>query len=201
MPRLAAQAGEDFAGVEMLYLNPSPRLAANALLRTLVYPWDSIALGSMMLALAAIGAVALLLNDRRALAAVVALSAPYLAFNLLFQDMDFVRYALPLIPGIAYLAVRGVALMLRRAALPAMGALALWSVAIASPVAAVYGAEQSPVVRALDAMRGQMAKDGAVVLAMHQTFQRPLEAEVVPADRRLAVAAAAGMARIGRILA
>ena len=50
---LGSQAGEDFAGVEMLYLNPTPRLAAFALLRTFVWPWDSVALASVVLMLAA----------------------------------------------------------------------------------------------------------------------------------------------------
>ena len=49
---LGSQAGEDFAGVEMLYLNPAPRLAAFALLRTFVWPWDSVPLAAVVLVLA-----------------------------------------------------------------------------------------------------------------------------------------------------
>src|SRR4029078_1920932 len=65
---LSSQAGEDFAGVDMLYLNPTRRVAANALLRTMVYPWDSVALGTIVLVLAAAGAGALAMRDRRTLA-------------------------------------------------------------------------------------------------------------------------------------
>ena len=42
--------------------------------------------------------------------AVGALTLPYLAFHLVFQDTSFVRYALPLVPVVAFLAMRGVAL-------------------------------------------------------------------------------------------
>ena len=73
---LGSQAGEDFAGVEMLYLNPTPRLAAFALLRTFVWPWDSVPLASVVLMLAAVGGVLLLVRERRTLAAVTAISAP-----------------------------------------------------------------------------------------------------------------------------
>ena len=38
---LGTQAGEDLAAGEMLYLNPNPRAAVAALLRTFVLPWDS----------------------------------------------------------------------------------------------------------------------------------------------------------------
>ena len=72
---LGSQAGEDFAGVEMLYLNPTPRLAAFALLRTFVWPWDDVALAGVVLALAAIGALALAARERRTALAVAAITA------------------------------------------------------------------------------------------------------------------------------
>jgi hypothetical protein len=182
---LGQQAGEDFAGVEMLYMNPSPRLAATALVRTLVYPWDSLALGSVMVALAAIGVLGLMWRDRRTFVALALIGLPYAAFHLLFHDMDFVRYALPIVPVVVFLAVQGLSLIVRQGALPVSGALALWSVAIASPVLYAYGAEASPVARVVAELRA--AQDGAspVYLGMHQTFQRPLEAEVLPMVERL----------------
>jgi len=183
---LGTQAGEDFAGVQMLYVNPSPRLAADALVRTFIYPWDSLALGGTVLALAAIGAGALLARDRRTFAALAAVSGPYLVFHLLFHDMDFARYALPIVPAVAFLAVAGVEVVARRAALPVVAALAVWGVAIASPALRAYAAEASPVVRVLEAMQAEAPQEQGVVLGMHQTFQRPLEAEAVPIGRRLA---------------
>lgn len=190
---LGSQAGEDFAGVDMLSLNPSPRLAAEAIVRTLIYPWDSLWLGGIVLALAVAGAGVLLLRDRRTLMAIFMMSAPYLVFHLLFHDMDFVRYALPVVPAVAFLAVICVAAFARQASLPIVGALAMWGVVIAAPIVQSYAAEPSPVVRALDAIAGSPfhvsmrdnVSSGTPVLAMHQTFQRPLEAEDVPMFERL----------------
>jgi hypothetical protein len=182
---LGSQAGEDFAGVDMLYSNPSPRLAADALLRTLIYPWDSLWLGGIVLALAIIGAGVLLMRDRRTLVAIFMMSAPYLVFHLLFHDMDFVRYALPIVPPIGLLAVTAVAAFARQAALPIVGALAMWAVVIATPVVQAYGSEPSPLVRALDAMAVTPDASQRPVLALHQTFQRPLEAEDGPISQRL----------------
>ncbi|HXG88314.1 MAG TPA: DUF2723 domain-containing protein [Vicinamibacterales bacterium] len=197
---LGSQAGEDFAGAEMLYLNPAPRLAAFALMRTLIFPWDSIALGSVVIALAAVGVVALFTRDRRALAAVGLLTIPYLIFHLLFQDTHFVRYALPLVPAVAFLAVHGLTLLARRAALPATGLLALWAVATGAPTLAAYASQPSPTAMAFAEIRAAVltsvpatsvpatsvppTRPGA--LALHQTFRRPLEADPVPIARILA---------------
>jgi hypothetical protein len=182
---LGSQAGEDFAGVEMLYLNPSPRLAAFAVMRTFLYPWDSLVLGGIVVALAAIGSIALLLRDRRGLTAIALVSVPYLVFHLAFQDTTFVRYALPLVPPTVYLAVCGLEATLRQAALPVAGGLALWSVASAAPVLAAYGREPSPTARVVAAMRDAHGENPGA-LAFHQTFQRPLEAEDVAIEPRLA---------------
>jgi hypothetical protein len=177
---LGSQAGEDFAGVDMLYLNPTPRLLAFGLLRTFVHPWDSLVLGGVVLALAAVGAGTLLLRDRRTLVAIAMMSAPYLAFHLLFQETTYVRYALPLIPPIAFLAVTGVARMSERSVVPVVAALTIWAVAVAAPVLGSYGTRPSPTARALDAMRIEAAEGAPGALGFHQTFRRPLQAEAVP---------------------
>ncbi len=182
---LGSQAGEDFAGAQMLYLDPAPRLAALALIRTFIFPWDSVILGSVVIALAGIGIVALQWRDRRSLVAVALLAFPYLVFHLLFQDTTFVRYALPLVPPVAFMAVCGLETLLRQAAWPATGLLAVWAVATASPVLAAYGSELSPTRRALLAMEEARRAAPPGALAMHQTFRRPLQAERVPITRQL----------------
>jgi hypothetical protein len=176
---LGTQAGEDFTAGEMLYTNPSPRAAAFALMRTFVDPWDSTALAIVVLGFAAAGVVQLLWRDRRSLAPVMALSVPYVIFHLLFQDTSFVRYALPLVPVIAFLAVRGIGLVSIAAVPVAAAAISIAAVAIASPVLVAYAAEQSPTVRVLAAMKAEARNSPPAALAMHQTFVRPLEAEEV----------------------
>jgi hypothetical protein len=174
---LGSQAGEDFAGGEMLYSNWDPRLAASALMRTFIYPWESVLLGGIVSALALIGGVALLIRNRRAFAAVVLTSVPYLVFHLLFQDTSYTRYALPLVIPCAFLAVCGLDLMLPRATLALTGGLALWAVGLASPILASYGSEPSPTARAVEALRQAAVESPPGALAMHQTFRRPLEAD------------------------
>ncbi len=176
---LGSQAGEDFAAGEMLYLNPNPRAAAFAMMRTFLDPWDSTALAIVVLVLAAAGLVQLLLRDRRSLAPIIALAGPYLVFHLLFQDTSFIRYALPLVPPIVFLAMRGVSLV-SLPAVPVVAALvSIAGVAIASPVLVAYGAESSPARRALEAMQAEARATQPGALAMHQTFVRPLDAEEV----------------------
>ena len=166
----------------MLYLNPNPRALAFALLRTFVYPWDSTALGGVVLVLAALGLVQLLWRDRRSLAAVMALAGP-------------VSRVSPAVPGhdvhplrAAAGAGRGVSRRARRldwrprTAVPVVAALvSIAGVAVASPRARGLqrGAESRPCAP-FDAMQARSARrrqPGA--LAMHQTFVRPLEAEDV----------------------
>jgi hypothetical protein len=183
---LGSQAGEDFAAGEMLYLNPTPRNAAFALVRTFVHPWDSPALATVVLALAAFGFVQVAWRERRAMAAVLAMTAPYLLFHLVFQDTSFVRYALPIIPPIAFLAARGVALASELAAPMVAAAISIWSVAVSSPVLVAYAADASPTVRVIAAMQAEAARQRPGALALHQTFRRPLEAEQVGIEPLLA---------------
>ena len=183
---LGTQAGEDFTSGEMLYTNPNPRAAAFALARTFVYPWDATVLAVVVLVLAVLGVVQLLLRDRQSIGPVAALTVPYLIFHLLFQDTSFVRYALPFVPVVAFLAVRGIALM-SRAALPfAAAAISIAGVAIASPVLVSYAGEASPTVRVIDAMTAEARNSTPGAIAMHQTFVRPLQAEAVDLPRQLA---------------
>jgi hypothetical protein len=59
-------------------------------------------------------------------------------------------------------------------------------VAIASPVLVAYGGELSPTARAADAMNDAHQQEAPGALALHHTFQRPLEAENVAITPQLA---------------
>lgn len=182
---LGTQAGEDFAAGEMLYLNPNSRAAMLALSRTFVDPWDSTTLAIVVLLLAAAGVAQLLMRERRSLVAIAAIGGPYLIFHLLFQDTSYVRYALPIVPLVAFLAVRGVTLIATPAVPLVAAALSIAGVVVATPVLVAYRAEASPVVRAVEAMRAEARQSVPGALAMHQTFVRPLEAEDVGLTRTL----------------
>ncbi|HET9704712.1 MAG TPA: DUF2723 domain-containing protein [Vicinamibacterales bacterium] len=176
---LGTQAGEDFTSGEMLYTAPTARAAAFALLRTFVDPWDSTALAVVVLVLAGAGKIHLLLRDRRSLVALTAMAGPYFVFHLLFQDTSFVRYALPLVPMVAFLVVKGAALIAEVAVPVAAATISIGAVIVASPVLVGYAAEPSPTVRVLAAMHAEARSHMPGALAMHQTFVRPLEAEQV----------------------
>jgi hypothetical protein len=182
---LGSQAGEDFAGGEMLYLNPGARPLARALLHTFVSPWEWTALGAVVLTLAAAGALSLLLRERRTLAAIVAMFLPYTIFHLLFQDTSFTRYALPLVPAVAYLAVRGSAWLSPRALVPAGAVLGLAGVVAGTQTLIGYAQSPAPAVQAVRAMNAAAVAGGPGALAMHQTFQRPLEAELIGVNPQL----------------
>jgi hypothetical protein len=181
---LGSQAGEDFAGVEMLYLNPTPRLAAFALMRTFIWPWDHVLLASAVLAAAAAGAIVLLVRERRTVLAVAAITLPYLAFHLAFQDTVFSRYALPLMLPVTFLAAVAFDAAGRTGVVAAAG-LAAWSLSVAVPQQRAYAERGSPTAHLFDRVADEAAAGAAPTLAMHQALQRPLEAETRELGARL----------------
>ena len=185
----------------MLYLNPTPRLAAFTLLRTFVWPWDSVPLAGVVLVLATLGGVLLMLQERRTLAAVAAISVPYLAFHLAFQDTTFARYALPLVWPVAFLAAVALDAAGRAGAIAAL-ALAGWSLSIAVPAAVGLRRRRQPDVAALRPGGRRLGRSGAAAGAGHAPGARPSARSRAAADRRApGGATAAGVARAGALLA
>jgi len=170
----SAQAGEDWSGVDLLATNISARRLAFALYDTLVRHWAGA--GWIMVALAAVGALALLWRGRRALVAIIVACGPYAMFHLLFQETVTTRYALPLVAPMAYFAVRGLHLA------PVLGGLTLGAfLAVAfgvttAPMTAAY-ARGGPVSRALADIRAEADAAGGATIAMHHPFARPVEVE------------------------
>jgi hypothetical protein len=173
---LGSQAGEDLAGVTMLALNPRPRVLAGALFDTAIRPWVSLPLGCTVVALAVVGAAVLAARDRRALALAALIWAPYAAFHLLFQETVTTRYALPLVPAMAYLAVRGASAAGTIVGAGASVALGAAGLALTVPALAQYASDGGPVARAAADVR-RTAVSQPHQLAMHLTFARALRGE------------------------
>jgi len=172
---LHSQAGEDFAWVDMLWATPTPRHFASALYQTLVLPWASIPLAVAVTLAAAIGALVMLLREWRALLLLVIAFVPYLAFHLLFQETITVRYALPVLPAIAWLAARGIALAGRFTAVVAVP-FVVSALIVAVPGAAAYGRDPHPAFRAIaDAVQRARVQPPAAVYS-HYGVRRPLQA-------------------------
>lgn len=171
---LGAQAGEDFAGVVMLWTHPTLRVAVSALLNTFVWPWNWW-VGIFVCVLAAIGIVRIARRSRRALIVLVVAFVPYAAFHLLFHETETIRYALPLVPLMAYAAVAALEGPWRMLPIGA-GALAAVSLVVALPASAMYAREGAPVFRAFDDM-ATTAHIGERVdtIAIHANARRAAE--------------------------
>ena len=173
---LGSQAGADFAWVDMVWANPTPRRLALSLYETVVLPWGTAWLATIVGVAAAAAVLLALVRDRRPLLLVAVAFVPYGVFHLLFQETLTVRYALPLVVPMAWLAVRGVALLRPfRDIAPAVLAIAAGVVAI--PVGTAYHAEAHPVFRALDDVTRAGRDDAPGTLFAHYSMRRPLEAQ------------------------
>ncbi|HKY20997.1 MAG TPA: DUF2723 domain-containing protein [Vicinamibacterales bacterium] len=174
---LAFQGSADFAGVDMLYNNPSARKLSFALLETFIYPWASPVLGWTIFTLAAAGALTLVRRAPRVVLLLAVLVGPYLIVHLLVQETVTTRYALPLIPVMAYLVVKGVELFggspLRQAyATVIVGLLVVWSLLTTLPAVRVYAREGSPTFAALGELQQRLQAEPRAAVGMHQTFAR-----------------------------
>jgi len=173
---LSSQAGEDFAWVNMLWLEPTPRRLGFALYETFVLPWGSSALAAAMAAASAVGLLMAVVRDRSSLAVLLVAFAPYVAFHLLFQETITVRYALPTLPLVAWLASRGVDALGRLAPVGA-AALVASSLVVGVPPGVAYGRSPHPAFQALsDASRYAGIAPPAAVFSHHSVW-RALQAD------------------------
>lgn len=184
---LSSQAGEDFAGVDMLANNPTPRRLAFGLLHTFADPWVSGVLAAAIVALGFAGALALLLRARAGFVVLAAAAVPYAVFHLVFQETFTTRYALPLVPAMAYLAVRGLAVAGRPVVVAGAVVIASAGLWLAVPALSLYAREGSPVFRGAAEIEAARAREGEPpVIAMHDALSRALRGE--PIARRALVA-------------
>jgi hypothetical protein len=180
---LGAQAGEDIGGVVMLWTHRTPRVAASALANSFVWPWDWWP-GIGMCVLAAAGALRIAWRAPRAIVLILVAFAPYAIFHVLFHETQTVRYALPLVPVVAYAAIA--ALETRRPMPMAIAAclIAVVSLGLAIPASRIYARDGAPVFRVFDDMAAT-AHGGEPVdtIAMHAGARRAAEwaAPILPA--------------------
>jgi hypothetical protein len=172
---LGTQAGEDFAFVDMLWANPTPRRLAFGLVHTLVLPWASLALAVAVLALSAIGALLMALRDRRALIALTIAFAPYAVFHLVFQETITVRYALPLVAPVAFFVARVLAITGRSMNFLA-APLAVFLLLQGMPPLIAYGRDVHPAFRAIADARRRAEAGAPGILSSHFELRRPLTA-------------------------
>lgn len=180
----ASQAGDDIEGVDLLAANVTPRRVAMALVRALAWPWVSTPLAVVVLVAAAAGAIVCLRRDRRALLLLAAGSGPYLLFHLFLQETITTRYAIPLVVPVAWLAVRGFAVLGPLAARAGGLGIVAASLALAVPSVSAYGRVGGPVFRAVDdamAARDALPEAERPVMALHHAVWRSARDEPIAA--------------------
>lgn len=172
---LNTQAAEDFSWVDMLWSNPTPRHIVVGLYQALVLPWASIPLAAAVGVAAIVGLLLALVREPRMPAILVVGFVPYLLFHLLFQQLDTVRYALPIVIPVAWLAARGFAVARRFSSLVAAPVVAAAAI-VAVPGGVAYGRDAHPAFRAIADMvqRGRVQAPAAVY--SHYAVRRPLQA-------------------------
>ena len=151
------QGAEDLTGIQMLWTTPTVRQFASALYYALVAPWAVWQMAAAMLAAAAVGAALLLWRSRDAFVILAVAFAPYLVFDLLFQETFTTRYALPLVVPVAYLATRAVAAAPRSVGITIAGGAVALNVMVAGFSLRAYASTPAPVFRMLTDMRTSAA--------------------------------------------
>lgn len=176
-----AQGYEDLAAANILATNLTPARFLEGLVQTFAYPWAETALAAATMAFTFVGAGVMMTRSRDGAWLLAASVVPYGIFHLLFQESVHTRYALPLVPAVAYLAVRGLDFLGDRAMPSAVAGLSLAGVLIAVPPAAAYARAGTPVSQAINDIRDQASRElRAPALAMHHAVARMLRGEPLP---------------------
>ena len=174
---LGSQAGEDFAWVNMLWLEPTPRRLAFALYETFVLPWAAHPLAAIVAVAALAGAATAAVRQPRALGLFALAFVPYALLHLLFQETVTVRYALPTLPLVAWLAANAASASRRWTPLVAAPVVAA-GLFIAVPSAVAYARAPHPAFQALaDAVGYARVAPPQAVFAHHSIWRAVQAAE------------------------
>jgi hypothetical protein len=175
---IGSQAGEDLSGVVMLWTTRRPRVALDALTYSFLWPWGHPIAGGLVIGAATIGAVRMLRKMPHALAVLLVAFVPYAIFHLLFHETITVRYALPLVVPVAYLAVCALAWAGSAVTAAGVAAVVVWSLVMTVPATISYGRHGSPAFLALyDAPQTKAHKTRARprVIGLHAVARRAVD--------------------------
>ena len=187
-----AQAMEDFSGVGMMATGMSMGTLKLALWNSFVGPWGAPALAGVILALGAIGLGVMLARSPGACALMAIAAIPYAGFHLVVHETMALRHAIPLLPVVVYLAVRGIDVLSRRALAPVATVVVIACLTIVVPAVRASANEASPTFRLLNDLRARLARhpEPQPVLSMHYPFAVALRGEslgirvLAPSPRR-----------------
>ncbi len=183
------QGNEDLTNIVMLWTTHTPKELELAAYQAFISPWALPAVAAVVLVLATLGIFQTLRRRSPALAELAVAFGPYLLFDLVFQETITTRYALPLVVPVAYLAVRGAAMLGPAPAVAIVVALSMFDAHIGGTSLAAYASQPAPAFRMLDGMKSEASQETlsavAPVLAMHRReesdLRRPIAWAGVPA--------------------
>ena len=150
---LGTQAGEDFSGVVMLWTTRQARVAVDAVLNTFVWPWKDVWTGVGVAAVAAAGAARLAWRQPERFGLFAIAFGPYACFHLLFHETATMRYALPILLAVAFLAVYASAALGRIATALTAAILVVMSLVQTLPAARAYALNGSPAFQLFEALK------------------------------------------------
>jgi hypothetical protein len=186
-PYLAAltfQADADLGGgIVMVWTHHSAREIMRALFNTFVWPWDWWP-GVAVCVVAVAGSLRLASRSLTAVAALAVAFVPYAVFHLLFHETVTTRYALPLLPVMAYLAIAALEGLPGRAMPAAAVGMGVISLVNTLPAARHYAREGAPAFRAFDDMATTAhGGDRVDAIGFHAGFRRAIEwsEQILPA--------------------
>jgi hypothetical protein len=169
---LFSQGAEDLTGIQMLWTTPTARQLARSIYFAFIAPWAAWQVAAAVLVAASTGVVMLARRAPHALAVLTIAFGPYLLLDLLFQETVTTRYALPLVPPTAYLAVRGLKAVGVTPALVVASCLAALNAHVGGTSVAAYSRQKAPAFRMLDDMEHAAAQiSGPLTLAMDRREQ------------------------------
>lgn len=168
------QAQEDVTVVDLLWTNPTPRRLAFSLYETFVMPWGSLSLAIVVGVAAVAGAIETAAYHRRVLGLMAIAFAPYVLFHLLFHETVHVRYALPVLVPVVWLAARGLSRS-GKLARALQTAVALFAAGVAVQGARVYAAQGHPAFRAIAEMAAAVPAEQPQAVFSHYALRRPLQ--------------------------
>jgi hypothetical protein len=171
---LESQAGEDFSWVDMLVTDPTLRRLTLALVDSIISPWSMPALAGLVIVAAVAGVGVTVWRERRALVVVLLAFGPYALFHLLLQETSHIRYALPLVVPMAWLASRGLVPAGRPGRVLAAAAV-VTSLVAGVPPTARYAREMHPAFRIIEDMARESSEAPPAGVFAHYALYRSLQ--------------------------
>jgi Protein of unknown function (DUF2723) len=149
---LGTQAGEDFSGVVMLWTTRQARVAVDAVLNSVVWPWKDFWIGTAVVIVAILGMARLAWRMPARFALLTIAFGPYGVFHLLFHETATMRYALPIVLPAAFLVAYAAAGLGRITTAATAISLIGASLVQTLPAARAYAQTGSPAFRAFEAL-------------------------------------------------